>query len=82
MMEFVEHISPSIQCLKRSHFDTRLITFVYENSVYDKLLSQLFPYFSAHALNISSKIWLVLSIRPSVCKYYAEVKFSLVSIDS
>jgi hypothetical protein len=25
------------------------------------------PYFSAHALNISSKIWLVLSICPSVC---------------
>jgi hypothetical protein len=40
---------------------------LYENSAYGRLLSQLFPYFSAHALNISSKIWLVLSVYPSVC---------------
>ncbi len=53
---------------------------LYENSAYGRLLSQLFPYFSAQALNISSKIWLVLSVCPSISGWYAELKLSLVSV--
>jgi hypothetical protein len=55
---------------------------LYENSAYGRLLSHLFPYFNAQALSMSSRIWLVLSVCPSVYGSYAELKFSLVTIDS
>jgi hypothetical protein len=47
-----------------------------------QILSQLFPYFRAQALCMSSSKWLVLSVWSSAYGWYTELKLSMVSINS